>query len=75
MTVPTRSEVWNTSQESFKGHRIGLEIASSAFPKYDHNLNTGEDLATGTRMVVAEQTIFHDAEHPSALLLLVIPRN
>jgi putative CocE/NonD family hydrolase len=66
-------DLWNTSQVFFKGHRIGLEIASSAFPKYDRNLNTGEDLATGLRMAVAEQTIYHDAEHPSALLLPVIP--
>jgi uncharacterized protein len=68
------SDLWNTAQVFGKGHRIGLEVSSSAFPKYDRNLNTGEDLATGTRMVVAEQTIFHDAENPSALVLPVIPR-
>lgn len=67
-------DLWNTAQVFGKGHRIGLEVSSSAFPKYDRNLNTGEDLATGTRMVVAEQTIFHDAENPSALVLPVIPR-
>lgn len=67
-------DLWNTAQLFKKGHRIGLEISSSAFPKYDRNLNTGEDLATGTRMVVADQTIYHDAAHPSALLLPVIPR-
>ena len=66
-------DLWNTAQVFFKGHRIGLEIASSAFPKYDRNLNTGEDLGTGTSMLVAEQTIYHDAEHPSALILPVIP--
>lgn len=67
-------DLWNTSQVFFKGHRIGLEIASSAFPKFDRNLNTGEDLATGTRMVTAQQTVYHDAEHPSALVLPLIPR-
>ncbi len=67
-------DLWNTSQVFFKGHRIGLEIASSAFPKYDRNLNTGEDLATGTRMVAADQTIYHHAEAPSALVLPIIPR-
>ena len=66
-------DLWNTAQVFFKGHRIGLEIASSAFPKYDRNLNTGEDLGIGTRMLVAAQTIYHDAEHPSALILPVIP--
>jgi predicted acyl esterase len=57
----------------FKGHRIGLEVSSSAFPKYDRNLNKGEDLATGVRMVVAEQAIYHSAEFPSALVLPVVP--
>jgi uncharacterized protein len=67
-------DLWNTAQVFFKGHRIGLEISSSAFPKYDRNLNTGDDLATGTEMIVAEQTIYHDATFPSALVLPVIPR-
>ena len=71
---PFEIDLWNTSQVFLKGHRIGLEIASSAFPKYDRNLNTGEDLGTGTRMLVAEQTIYHDIDHPSALILPVIPR-
>jgi X-Pro dipeptidyl-peptidase-like protein len=34
-------DCWNTSQVFKAGHRIGLEISSSAFPKYDRNLNTG----------------------------------
>lgn len=67
-------DLWNTSQVFFAGHRIGVQIASAAFPKYDRNLNTGEDLATGTRMVSANQTIYHDAAHPSALILPIIPR-
>ncbi len=67
-------DLWHTSQVVFKGHRLGVQIASAAFPKYDRNLNTGQDLATGTQMVVAEQTVYHDAAHPSALILPVIPR-
>lgn len=53
------------------GHRIRLEISSSNFPKYARNLNTGEDNHTTSATVVAEQTILHDAQHPSALLLWV----
>jgi hypothetical protein len=67
-------DLWNTSQLFGKGHRIGLQISSSAFPKYDRNLNNGEDLARSTRMVVARQVIYHDAKRPSALVLPVIPR-
>jgi putative CocE/NonD family hydrolase len=67
-------DLWHTSQVLFRSHRIGLQIASAGFPKYDRNLNTGEDIATGTRIALAHQTIWHDAAHPSALVLPVIPR-
>lgn len=67
-------DVWYTCQAFRRGHRIGLQIASAGFPKYDRNLNTGENLATGTRMVTAGQTIYHDAEHPSAVVLPIVPK-
>jgi putative CocE/NonD family hydrolase len=72
---PTRFEIdmWSTSHVFLPGHRVRLEISSSAFPKYDRNLNTGGPIATGTEMVVAENTVFHDADHPSRLTLPVIP--
>ena len=66
-------DMWNTSQVFRAGHRIRLEVTSSAFPKYDRNLNTGEDIGTGTRMVTAENRVWHDADHPSRLVLPVIP--
>jgi predicted acyl esterase len=50
-----------------------LEISSSDFPRFDRNLNTGEEQARGTRMVKAANVIFHDKDHPSALVLPVIP--
>jgi putative CocE/NonD family hydrolase len=64
-------DVWYTAHVFFAGHRIGLQIASAAFPKYARNLNTGGDLASETEMLQAAQTIYHDAEHPSALVLPV----
>jgi len=66
-------DCWNTSIRFKTGHRIGLEISSSAFPKYDRNLNTGAPLGMTTEMAVAEQRIYHDVEHPSALILPLIP--
>jgi len=65
--------MWDTSQVFKAGHRIRLEVASSAFPKFDRNLQTGEPLATSTRMEMAENRVWHDAEHPSELILPVIP--
>jgi len=66
-------DCWNTCQVFKTGHRIGLEISSSAFPKYDRNLNTGAPLGATTEMAVAEQRICHDEEHPSAIVLPIIP--
>jgi uncharacterized protein len=67
-------DLWATSHVFLPGHRLRLEIASSNFPRFDRNLNTGEDPATGTRWQTARQTVFHDARHPSHVTLPVIPR-
>jgi len=67
-------DLWATSHVFFAGHRIRLDISSSNFPRFDRNLNTGEDQATGTRMQKAHQTILHDAQHPSHIILPIIPR-
>jgi len=55
-----------------KGHRIRLEISSSNFPRFDRNPNTGGLAADATRLVKANQIVFHDGTHPSALTLLVM---
>jgi putative CocE/NonD family hydrolase len=67
-------DMWATSNVFLPGHRIRLEITSSNFPRFDRNLNTGEDPAIGTRMEKAEQTIYHSDEHPSHVILPLIPR-
>ena len=67
-------DLWATSHVFLPGHRLRLEIASSNFPRFDRNLNTGEEQATGTRWQTAAQTIFHDQRYPSHILLPVIPR-
>jgi len=68
-------DCWNTCQVFKAGHRIGLEISSSAFPKFDRNLNTGAPLGVTTEMAIAEQRIYHDVEHPSAVVLPIIPKS
>jgi uncharacterized protein len=55
------------------GHRIRLEIASSYFPKYDRNLNTGHPVGMDAEMKVAVQTVFHEKRYPSHIILPVIP--
>ncbi len=58
-----------TAHRFLAGHRMQLMVASAAFPRAARNLGTGEPLMTGTRMEAADQTIFHDAARPSALVL------
>ena len=65
-------DCWNTSQAFKKGHRVRLEIASSAFPKYDRNPNTGAPLGKSAEIKTADQTIYHDRDHPSHLVLPVV---
>jgi putative CocE/NonD family hydrolase len=67
-------DLWDTCQVFGGGHRIGLQIASSAFPKFDRNLNTGESLVDGTEMRAADQQVYHDAERPSHVIVPIIPR-
>jgi len=67
-------DLWNTCQMFLKGHRIRVEVASAAFPKYDRNPNTGDPLGKSARIETAEQHIYHDAEHPSFILLPIVPQ-
>ncbi|UCC40862.1 MAG: CocE/NonD family hydrolase [Candidatus Aminicenantes bacterium] len=57
-----------------KGHRIRVEIASSDFPVFNRNLNTGKNPYTSTEMIKAKQTIYHNSEYPSHIILPVIGR-
>ncbi len=56
-----------------RGHRIRVDISSSNFPRFDVNPNTGEPLNDNRRWAIAENAIYHDAQHPSNLLLPIIP--
>jgi hypothetical protein len=66
-------DLWATSNVFKAGHQIRVYISSSNFPRFNRNLNTGEKTLGGTRMQKAKQTIYHDAEHPSAIILPIIP--
>jgi hypothetical protein len=66
-------DLWSTSNVFLKGHRIRLEVSSSNFPRFDRNLNNGKGAADSSEFVKATNTILHDREHPSALILSVVP--
>jgi uncharacterized protein len=56
------------------GHRIRLEISSSNFPRWDRNLNTGNPIGLDADIKMALQSIFHNSQYPSHIVLPVIPR-
>jgi putative CocE/NonD family hydrolase len=66
-------KLYPTSNVFKRGHRIRLDISSSSFPRFDVNPNSGEPLNRHRRMVVATNTIYHDADHPSCVILPVTP--
>lgn len=63
-----------TSNVFLKGHRIRIEVSSSNFPRFDRNPNTGGPLAEETKLLKANQTIYHDRERPSQVVLMVVGR-
>ena len=68
-----RIQLYPTSNVFKAGHRMRVDISSSNFPRFSRNLNTGEDVATGTRMEVAHQTVLHTSQYPSHIVLPIIP--
>lgn len=66
-------DLWSTSNLFKAGHRIRLDVTSSNFPRWDRNPNTGHDLGIDDELAVAQQTILHDADHPSHIILPLVP--
>ena len=73
-TYEYKIDLWSTSNVFLKGHIIRVEVSSSNFPRFDRNLNTGKSAATDSQFVKATNTILHDKEYPSALILPIVPR-
>lgn len=67
-------DLWVTSNLFKTGDRVRVEISSSNFPRFDRNPNTGHDFGADADLAKAEQTILHDREHPSHIVLPIIPR-
>ncbi|HZQ18331.1 MAG TPA: CocE/NonD family hydrolase [Terriglobales bacterium] len=66
-------DMWATSNVFLRGHSLRLEISSSNFPRFDRNMNTGEEARFARNFVSATNVVLHDSQHPSALVLPVIP--
>ncbi|MBN2083268.1 CocE/NonD family hydrolase [bacterium] len=68
-------DMWATGLRFFKGHRIRLEVSSSAVPKFARHLNTNTDQNTETKPRIARQTVYHDREYPSCLIVDIVPED
>jgi putative CocE/NonD family hydrolase len=55
------------------GHRIRLQIASSNFPAFDRNMNTGHPEGSDAKGVVATQTVWRGGDHATRLEMHVRP--
>jgi len=70
-TIRARFTLWPAAHRFARGHRLRLQVSSGAHPRYARNPGTGEPLGTAVRLVTAQQQVFHDPGHPSALILPV----
>lgn len=61
--------MWDTCVRIAAGHRLRVEVASSAFPKFAVNLGTGGDMVTETDGVIATNRLWHTPARPTRLLV------
>lgn len=65
-------DLWATSNVFLPGHAIRVEIASSNHPRFDVNPNTGTTLKNTIQTQTATQTIYHNKEFPSHIVLPIV---
>jgi predicted acyl esterase len=70
---PLTIDMWSTANVFEAGHCIGIHVSSSNYPRFDVNPNTGDPIgAAKSAPRVAQNTIYFDATHPSAIVLPVV---
>ena len=67
-----RIDMWATGIRVFKGHRLRLQVSSAAVPALAPHTNTLESPGSAAKVVIAENRVYHDKDHPSRLLLPVV---
>ena len=72
-TIRARFTLWPAAHLFRRGHRLRLQVSSGAHPRYARNTGTGEPLAIATALARADQRVFHDPSHPSAIVIPVAP--
>ena len=69
MPMEFEVDMWATSHVFQQGHRIRVAVASSSFPRWARNWQTGRNNALETSGIVAHNRIFRDAVRPSHVVL------
>jgi putative CocE/NonD family hydrolase len=69
--IKVEIELWPTASCFMPGHRIRLQVSSGAHPRFARNPGSGEPLGSAVQLIPADQQVFHDPAHPSAVLLPV----
>ncbi|MBR3364190.1 MAG: CocE/NonD family hydrolase [Solobacterium sp.] len=63
-----------TANTFFKGHKLRVSVSSSNFPRFNRNTNSGGSIFFEEKEVYtkATNTVWHDEQHPSCIILPVI---
>ena len=61
-----------TSNVFLQGHRIRLQISATFSPNFSRNLQNGKSETSSAEMKKAEIRVFHDAAHPSQIVLPIV---
>jgi putative CocE/NonD family hydrolase len=64
-------ELWPTAYRFTRGHALRLQLSSGAFPRFDRNPGTNDPFGMAVQLLPSEQTVYHDLQHPSVLILPV----
>ena len=71
--VRLRIPLGGTANTFEAGHKIAVHVTSSNAPRFEVNRNTGEPIGVAKQPPrVANNTIHHDADHPSAIVLPIV---
>jgi hypothetical protein len=62
-------DLWATSHVFQKGHRLRVAVASSSFPRWDINWQTGKNNALESSGIIARNRIFRDEIRSSHVIL------
>lgn len=71
-TLHITFDLWPTAHRFGAGHCLRLQVSSGAHPRFARNTGSGEPLGSATKLLIANQSIYHDPEHPSGVVVSVL---